>query len=114
MPNSTRAFIKSTLPAAVAAASVALTTPALAQLQLEEVIVTAQKREQTLQDVPGSVAAMTQETLEKTVTNNFEDLNKITSGINIQGGADGFGKVVAGDHVADDGPHAYLHRSFPV
>ena len=76
------------------ALAVAIAMPAIAQVQIEEVIVTAQKREQTLQDVPGSVAAITSEMMEKTITNNFEDLNKITSGINIQGGADGFGKVI--------------------
>ena len=58
---------------------------------MEEVLVTAQKREQSLQDVPASVAAISEELLEKTVTNNFGDLTNITSGINIQAGADGFG-----------------------
>ena len=36
------------------------------QLMLEEVIVTAQKREQSLQDVPIAVAAMTGEKIEDT------------------------------------------------
>jgi len=76
------------------AAAVAAAAPVHAQPQIEEVIVTAQKREQTLQDVPGSVAALTSENFEKTITNNFDDLNKITAGINIQGGADGFGQVI--------------------
>ena len=44
-------------PGAVAA--VAGASPALAQTQLEEVIVTAQRREQTLQEVPMSVSAFT-------------------------------------------------------
>ncbi len=91
MSRKTHKFALSALSAAVAAS---LALPTMAQLQLEEVIVTAQKREQTLQDVPGSVAAVTQETLEKTVTNNFEDLSKITSGLTIEGGNDGFGKVI--------------------
>jgi len=79
---------------AIAAALAVATTPAMAQLVLEEVIVTAQKREQTLGDIPGSVAAVTQETLQKTVTTNFNDLSKITSGLTITGGVDGFGKVI--------------------
>ncbi len=82
------------LPAAALAAVALASSPALARLQLEEVIVTAQKREQTLQDVPGSVAAITADTLAKTVTNNFSELTGIASGINIQGSADGFGKVI--------------------
>ena len=83
-----------TRSAAVVAAIAAVAMPATAQLQLEEVIVTAQKREQTLQDVPSSVAAVTREALEKTVSNNFSDLNKITSGLTITGDSDGFGKVI--------------------
>lgn len=77
-----------------AAVSATISTHSMAQLQLEEVIVSAQKREQTLQDVPGSVSAVSQETLEKTVTNNFSDLSKITAGLTINGGNDGFGKVI--------------------
>ena len=46
---------KTALAAALAAA--ALPTLAQEQLALEEVVVTAQKREQSLQDIPGSVAA---------------------------------------------------------
>jgi iron complex outermembrane receptor protein len=77
------------------AAAVAIATPALAQdLSLEEVIVTAQKREQTVQDIPASVAAISEEMLDKTVTREFSDLNKIASGITVTGGADGFGTII--------------------
>ena len=79
---------------AIATAISLLTTPAMAQMVLEEVIVTAQKRQQTVQDVPSSVAALSEEMLEKTNTREFSDLNNITSGITITGGADGFGKVI--------------------
>ena len=64
------------------------------QMMLEEVIVTAQKREQTIQDVPASVAAISAEMLEQTNTTNFTDLSKITSGVNINGGQDGFGAII--------------------
>ncbi|MBE9538565.1 MAG: TonB-dependent receptor [Proteobacteria bacterium] len=79
---------------ALATAIALLTTPVMAQMQLEEVIVTAQKRQQTVQDVPSSVTAISEEMLEKTNTRDFSDLNSITSGITITGGADGFGKVI--------------------
>src|SRR5690242_2907839 len=52
--------------AALLAGSALVATPALAQTsgtQLEEVVVTAQKRAQNLQDVPISVTAITQEVL---------------------------------------------------
>ena len=51
------------LVAAVAAAC-ATAMPSLAQEALEEVLVTAQKRVQTVQDVPSSVAAFSSEMLE--------------------------------------------------
>jgi iron complex outermembrane receptor protein len=72
----------------------ALGTSQFANAQLEEVVVTAQKREQSVQDVPSSVAALSEEALARTNTRNFNDLAKITSGIEITGGSDGFGKVI--------------------
>ncbi len=45
-----------------------------AQAQLEEVIVTAQKREQNLQDVPVAVSAFTNENLEQTGVRDMFDL----------------------------------------
>ncbi len=65
-----------------------------AMAQLEEVIVTAQKREQSVQDVPGSVAAFSEEMLEKSQTRNFDDLSQIASGIEVTPSSDGFGSVI--------------------
>ena len=79
---------------ALATAVALFATPAMSQLTLEEVVVTAQKRQQTAQDVPSSVAAISEEMLNLTNTRDFSDLNNITSGITITGGADGFGKVI--------------------
>ncbi|MEP1593632.1 MAG: TonB-dependent receptor [Halieaceae bacterium] len=77
------------------AASLLMTMPVMGQqLMLEEVIVTAQKREQTIQDVPASVAAISADMLARTNTTNFTDLGKITSGVNINGGQDGFGNII--------------------
>ena len=77
------------------AASLLMTMPVMGQqLMLEEVIVTAQKREQTIQDVPASVAAISADMLERTNTTNFTDLGKITSGVTINGGQDGFGNII--------------------
>ena len=90
--NTIRALAQSALSGLVAAT---LALPVAAQeLQLEEVLVTAQKRQQTLQDVPVSVAVIGSDDLQKTVTNNFNDLAKITSGIALTGGQDGFGKII--------------------
>jgi iron complex outermembrane recepter protein len=48
---------------------------------LEEVIVTAQKREQRLQDVPISISALTQERLERTGADTFQDYLGQSAGI---------------------------------
>lgn len=48
-----------------------------AKAQLEEVIVTAQKREQSLQDVPIAVTAVGREILENNEINDVEDLSKL-------------------------------------
>jgi len=45
--------------------ALAASTPAAAQAVIEELVVTAQKREEALQDVPIAVSAFNQETLEK-------------------------------------------------
>lgn len=92
---SNRKIIAPTVRRTAIAAALLSAMPALGQqLMLEEVIVTAQKREQTIQDVPASVAAISSEMLERTNTTNFTDLGKITSGVNINGGQDGFGNII--------------------
>ncbi|TXS95841.1 TonB-dependent receptor [Parahaliea maris] len=57
---------------------------------LEEVIVTAQKREQTLRDVPSSVSAISKNYLQDSVSKSFNDLGNLVSGIEISGASDGF------------------------
>ncbi|MGE5500361.1 MAG: TonB-dependent receptor, partial [Ignavibacteriales bacterium] len=56
-------------------------TAAYAQ-EVQEVIVTAQKREQNLQEVPITVTAATAQTLEAAVITNSRDLTLITPGLN--------------------------------
>jgi iron complex outermembrane receptor protein len=80
------------LPIAISLCTVAL--PASAERVLEEVIVTSQKREQTLKDVPSSVTALSSDFLDKTASKNFQDLGKIAAGLEIGGGSDGFGRSV--------------------
>jgi iron complex outermembrane receptor protein len=71
----TSPFTRQTLAAAVAA-TLGLSLPAvsLAQGVLEEVIVTAQKREQSLQDVPVAVSAFTGEMLQQSGVKDMFDL----------------------------------------
>ncbi|BFM15302.1 TonB-dependent receptor [Maricurvus nonylphenolicus] len=51
---------------------------------IEEIVVTAQMREQTLQEVPMSVSAFTGEALKDANLNNFKDLFSITPGVSGQ------------------------------
>ncbi|MDH3995193.1 MAG: TonB-dependent receptor, partial [Gammaproteobacteria bacterium] len=71
----TSLFTRQTLAAAVAA-TLGLSLPAvsLAQGVLEEVIVTAQKREQSLQDVPVAVSAFSGEMLQQSGVKDMFDL----------------------------------------
>ena len=59
---------------ALAVALAALTAPAFSQAALEEIIVTAQKREQSLQDVPIAISALSGDALRSAVVNDIFDL----------------------------------------
>ena len=65
--------MKRRLLVAAISASLLPTLPAYAQL--EEVIVTAQKREQSLQDVPISITAISGEQIQDAAINSFNDLD---------------------------------------
>ena len=51
---------------------------------IEEVIVTAQRREERLQDVPISVTAFSQEKLDSQGLKSIDDLTRLTPGVNFQ------------------------------
>jgi len=56
---------------------------------LEEIIVTAQKREQSVQDVPIAVTAVTQETLTANRISTVNDLSSIAPGVTVRPSAGG-------------------------
>ncbi|MEG3181331.1 TonB-dependent receptor [Sphingomonas sp. LT1P40] len=72
--------------------------PALAQdsdaQDIAEVVVTAQKREQALIDVPQSVSVVSQEALEKVQATNFADFLKLVPGLQLTQATPGFGRLV--------------------
>ena len=51
--------------------------------QLEEIVVTANKRSESIQDVPASVVAVTAETLERLNVRSFDDLVTVVPGVTI-------------------------------
>jgi iron complex outermembrane receptor protein len=75
-------FRKNQLHLAIALASSAVIIPA--QAQIEEILVTATKREESMQDVPVAVSALTEESLDQLGVTNFEDyllqLPNVTAG----------------------------------
>jgi iron complex outermembrane receptor protein len=76
---------------AVAAASLSLpAVPALAQergFELEEIVVTARKREENLQDTPIAVSAFSGENLARRGIVNVADFNQTIPGIDVQNGS---------------------------
>jgi iron complex outermembrane receptor protein len=62
--------------------------------RIEEIVVSAQKREQTLQEVPVAVSAITEAALQQTNTTDLGDLGKIASGITVTTRAGGSANTV--------------------
>jgi iron complex outermembrane receptor protein len=80
------------LPKLLTLAIASLTTPlpTLAEnLALEEVVVTARKREESLQDVPVAVTAFTAETMQSLGIKNMRDFDGLVPGLNLGGGGNG-------------------------
>lgn len=76
-------------------------TPAIAQNVLEEIVVTAQRREQSLQDVPIAIDVISVDTIQKEGFDSLEELSAFTPGVFVNEGGDqgsdtfirGFGTV---------------------
>ena len=64
--------------------------------QLEEVLVTAQKREQNLQDVAISVSAVTERGLEKAGISTTDDLSAVVPGLNVTRQLSSFAPILRG------------------
>src|SRR4026209_2422117 len=78
------------IPRTPIAAAIMLACPALmAQQQLEEIIVTAQKRAENMQDVPISIQALATDQLEQLHVNNFKDYVQMLPTVTMAPGAGG-------------------------
>ncbi|MBK6736816.1 MAG: TonB-dependent receptor [Haliea sp.] len=74
----------------LAIASLTMPLPSLAEdLALEEVVVTARKREESLQEVPVAVTAFTAETMQSLGIKNMRDFDGLVPGLNLGGGGNG-------------------------
>lgn len=59
--------------------------------EADDIIVTARRREETLQDVPQTINAVSADTIAKLRINNAADIAQIVPGISIEGGSSGSG-----------------------
>ena len=75
-----------------------------AYAQLDEIVVTAQKREQSLQEVPISVGVLDEETLSRTQFTDFRELAKLSPSVSFQ---DGFAPVATNFIVRGIGSYAF-------
>jgi len=76
--------IQKRLVGATALAVMTLSGAAAAQMQLEEVVVTAQKRAESAQDVPVALTAISGESIENMGIGNMGDLTQMSSSLTIQ------------------------------
>ncbi len=65
-------------------AALGLAAGASAQIELEEITVTATKREQTIQDVPFSINAQTAADIRRTGATDLEELSRNVAGLSVQ------------------------------
>ena len=70
-----------------AVTSVLIGAAAFADQQLEEIVVTAQKRSENVQKVPIAITAFTGETIQSKGLNNLHALSNLTPNVNLDGGA---------------------------
>ena len=72
--------------AAIGALVMADATPVVAQLALEEIVVTTRKRSENLQEIPLVVKAFTSQTLERKGLDSIEDIARLTAGVIVDQG----------------------------
>lgn len=78
--------------------------PAKKNLQLEEIVVTAQKRAENIQDVPVSMSAVTGDSLKEKGIDNFDSMANYTPNVNItSGNGQAFVRIRGLGSMANDG-----------
>jgi iron complex outermembrane recepter protein len=87
--RSTARYLPRRVPRTPIAVAIALACPPLMAQQLEEIIVTAQKRTENMQDVPVSIQALNNETLQQLHIRNFSDYVQMLPSVTMSQGAGG-------------------------
>ena len=90
-------YVRTAVATLMASSAIAISTPAFAQNagegDTDEIVVTAQKREQNLQDVPVAITAIGTEKLDQLQVNEFADVVKFLPSVTIQQGGPGFAQI---------------------
>ncbi len=76
--------VRSTTRAIVALAATSIAGSAFAQAIIEEITVTATKRESTIQDVPFSINAQSMRDIQRSGATNLEELSRNVAGLTVQ------------------------------
>ena len=76
--------VKKTTQVLVVLAAISVAGSAFAQSTIEEIIVTATKRESTIQDVPFSINVQTQADIQRSGATNLEELSRNVAGLTVQ------------------------------
>ncbi len=85
--NSTKRLLVTSITAALSAGSIGLIPiSASAQMVLEEVVVTARKREESLQDIPIAVTALSGDNLRELGLRDMSDLRKVAPNVDLYDG----------------------------
>jgi iron complex outermembrane receptor protein len=89
--------VRTAMSVLLASTALGVATPAVAQDAAEDdsdvIVVTAQKREQNLQDVPLAITAIGTEKLDQLQVNELQDVVKFLPSVTIQSGGPGFAQV---------------------
>ncbi|MEA3299022.1 MAG: TonB-dependent receptor [Pseudomonadota bacterium] len=96
MKNITVLPCKKILTPVITMLAVGMSADGMAAAQLEEVIVTAQKREESLQDVAISVSAVTESGIEKAGIKTTDDLSIVVPGLNVTRQLSSFAPILRG------------------
>ncbi|MEL7297499.1 MAG: TonB-dependent receptor [Pseudomonadota bacterium] len=81
-----RGVVLAASAAALGTLTISYSAPAFGQSALEEIIVTAQKREESLNDVPVAVSVLGEQTIEAAFANNLEDLQALVPSVSFRTG----------------------------
>jgi iron complex outermembrane recepter protein len=118
MKMTSPAFRRTTLALAVSIAAGAASLPSVAQnnsdFTLEEIVVYAQKREQSIMEVPVSVSSYDSESLDKAQVRDVADLQQVSPSLSVNSSSGGSESIFAIRGIGTAGNNAGLEQSVGV